>query len=156
MSEQIYQALIEKTDFEVPDTMVDYELESIVAETERSFAYRNTSLEDMGLTREGIAEKYRDTAVKQVRRHLVLDKIIQQEDLELSDEELDAGYTDMAAAFGQPPEELKNYYRQNKDKLEFFKHTLLEKKAVKLIIDSSKIEEIEPSDQQPSEEKKDS
>jgi trigger factor len=156
MGEQIYQALIEKTDFEVPDTMVDYELEAIVAETERSFAYRNTSLEDMGLTREGIAEKYRNTAVKQVRRHLVLDKIIRQEDLELSDEEMDAGYADMAEAFGQPQEEIKNYYSQNKDKLEFFKHTLLEKKAVKLIIDNSTIEEIEPSDQPPSEEKKDS
>ena len=49
--------------------------------------------------------------------------------------------------------EFDSHYKL-KDKLEFFKHTLLEKKAVKLIIDSSTIEEVEPSDQPPSEEKK--
>ena len=38
----------------------------------------------------------------------------------------------------------KNYYDQNKDKLEYFKHTILEKKSIKLIIDTSKIEDVEP------------
>jgi trigger factor len=41
-------------------------------------------------------------------------------------------------------EEIKGYYRQNNDKLEFFKHTLLEKKAIALIIDNSVIEEVAP------------
>jgi trigger factor len=143
LHEQIYQELISKSDFEVPDAMVDMELDGIVEEAERSFAYRNVSMEDIGLTRESIAEKYRDTAVKQVKRHLLLGKLIDQEDLTISDDELEDGLQEMATSFNQPLEQIKNYYDQNKDKIEYFKHTLLEKKAIKLIIDSSNIEELE-------------
>jgi len=101
-------------------------------------------MEELGMTRESIAEKYRDVAFNQVKRHLLLGKIIHQKNLEVSDEELEAGLNEMAANFTQPVEEIKKYYDQNKDKLEFFKHTLLEKQAIKLIIESSTIEDLEP------------
>ena len=139
LHEQIYQELISKSDFEVPDVMVDMELEGIVEEAERSFAHQNISMEDIGLTRESIAEKYRDTAVRQVKRHLLLGKMIDQESLTISDDELEDGLKAMADSFNQPLEQIKNYYDQNKDKIDYFKHTLLEKKAIKLIIDSRKI-----------------
>jgi trigger factor len=144
LNEQIFTALIAKTEFEVPDALVEMELQGIIEEAERSFAYRNITLEEMGLSREGIAEKYRDTALKQVKRHLILDKIIDQETLALNDEELEDGLKQMAANFNQPLEEIKKYYAQNQDKLEFFKHALLEKKAIKLIIDSGIIKDVKP------------
>jgi len=144
LNEQIFSELIAKTEFEVPDALVEMELQGIIEEAERSFAYRNISLEDMGLSREAIAEKYRDTALKQVKRHLILDKIIDQETLSLTDEELEDGLKEMAENFNQPLEEIKKYYGQNQDKLEFFKHTLLEKKAIKLIIDSGIIKDVKP------------
>jgi trigger factor len=146
LNEQVFQALISQSDFEVPDVMVDYELESIVDEAERSFSYRNTSLEDMGLTREGIAEKYRDTAVKQVKRHLILEKIVEQEGLELADEELEQGLQELADAFQQPLEQIKAYYSQNPDRIEILKSSLLEKKAIKLIFEHSQIEEVPATD----------
>jgi trigger factor len=43
-------------------------------------------------------------------------------------------------------EHLKGYYNQNKEGLAFFKHTLLEKKALNLIIDKGRITEVEPED----------
>jgi trigger factor len=144
LHEQIYKELISRSDFEVPDVMVNMELEGIIEEAERSFANRNISMQDIGLTRESIAEKYRDTAVKQVKRHLLLGKLIDQESLTISDDELEDGLKEMADRFNQPLAQFKNYYDQNKDKIEYFKHTLLEKKAIKLIIDSSRIEEVEP------------
>ena len=128
----------------MPDAMVDYELEGIVAEAERSFANQNVSMEDMGLTREGIAEKYRDTALKQVKRHLILGKLIEQEKLTLSDEDLENGFKEMADSFNQPVEEIKKFYNQEKDKVEFFKHTLLEKQAIRLIIDNSTVKNVKP------------
>jgi trigger factor len=109
-------------------------------------------MEDLGVTRESIAEKYRDTAVKQVKRHLLLNKMIDQEDLSLSDDELESALGEMAENFNQPLEEIKKYYDQQQDKLEFFKHTLLEKKAIKLIIDSGKIEDVEPEEKAPDQE----
>jgi trigger factor len=144
LHEQIFSELISRTDFEVPDSMVDMELEGIVEEAVRSFSYRNITMEELGLSRESIAEKYRDVAFKQVKRHLLLGKMIDQESLDASDEEIEEGLNEMAANFNQPVEEIKKYYGENKDKLEFFKHTLLEKKAIKLIIENSKIEDVDP------------
>ena len=144
LNEQIFQELIEKTEFELPESMIEYELNGIIDEVEKTLSYYNKSMEDEGLTTESLAEKHRETAEKKVRRHLVLDKIIDQEELTLSDQELDAGFDEMAQAVNQPVEAIKNYYNQDQSNFKFFKHTLLEKQAIKLIIDSSTIEEIEP------------
>ena len=144
LNEQIFQELIEQTEFELPESMIEYELDGIVDEVEKTLMYYNKSMEDQGLTRESLAEKHRETAEKKVRRHLILGKIIDQEELTLSDQELDAGFNEMAQAVNQPVEAIKSYYNKDKNNLEFFKHTLLEKQAIRLIIESSTIEEIEP------------
>jgi trigger factor len=144
LHEQIFKELIGRSDFDVPDAMVDMELEGIIEEAVRSFSYRNITMEELGITRESMAEKYRDVALNQVKRHLLLGKMVEQESLEASDEEREEALNAMAENFKQPVEEIKQYYDQNKDKLEYFKHTILEKKAIKLIIESSKIEDVEP------------
>jgi trigger factor len=144
LNEQAFGALLERTHFEVPETLVEMELEGIVEEAERSFAHRNTSLEDMGLSREIITAKYRETAVKQVKRHLLLGKLIDQEKLALSDDEVAEAIEKMAASFQQPAEQIRRYYRENPEKMDYFKHALLEQKATKLILDSSIIEDVEP------------
>ena len=146
LNEQVYQKLLDQVEFEVPETLVNGELEHILNDAERSFAESNRSLDEVGLNREKLAETYRPTAEKQVRRHLILSKIIKQEKLDLTDEELDQGFQEMADNFQQPVEHIKGYYQQNKDGLEFFKHTLLEKKALKIIIDNGQISEVEPAE----------
>lgn len=153
LNEQIYNALIADKNFELPEIMVDYELQGIIDETERSFAASNISMEQLGMTKESLSEKYRETAEKQVRRHLILEKIIDQEKMSISEEELEEGFKDISLQFNQPVEQIKAYYKENPDKINFFEHTLLEKKAIKLIIDSSNIENVEPEPAQISEEK---
>ncbi len=149
LQEQVFTALLEQQIFEVPETMVAHELEGIVAEAQQSFSYHNTSMEELGLTKEALEGKYRDTAVKQVRRHLMLGKIIEQEGLELSDEDLEKGYADMAASFNQPVDMIKQFYAQYPDRVDVFKHTLLEKQAINLIIEKSEIDEVEPELEKP-------
>ena len=83
---------------------------------------------------------------------MILGEIIKQEKLELTDEEMDAGYEETAKAINQPVEGIKSFYRANPDKIEYFRHTLLEKKALKLIIDNSDIEEVEPEEDKSAEE----
>jgi trigger factor len=144
LSEQIFTGLLDRSTFEVPEALVEMELDGIVEEAERSFSYRNTSLEDAGLSREIIAEKYRDTALKQVKRHLIMGKIIDQEKLELSEDELSEAMQKMADSFQQPVAEIRRYYRENPEKMDYYKHALLEKKAVKLVLDRSGIEDVAP------------
>ncbi len=144
LNEQIFTKLLEQAAFEVPDTMIDGELEHILNDAERSFADSNRSLEESGLSRAILAEKYRPVAEKQVRRHLILSKLIEQEKLELSDEEFEQGLQEMAQTYRQPIDSIKAFYNQDKDSLAFFKHTLLEKKALRIIIESGNIKEAAP------------
>jgi trigger factor len=144
INEQIFSALIKKAPFEAPDTLIDLELAGIIREIERSFEHQQVKMESLGMTHESIAATYRDTAEKQVRRHLILGKIISQEKLTLPDADLTQAFQDMATSYGRPVDEIKSYYDQHPDDLGFFKHTLLEKQAIKLIIDNNTVEEIEP------------
>ncbi|MGD9825825.1 trigger factor [Desulfobacter sp.] len=148
MSEQIFQALLEKTDFEVPRALVEGELNGIISETEQAYAQNNTSLEEVGLTRELMQEKYRDVAEKQARRHLILDKMITQEKIELSDEELDASFEEMAQAMSATKDAIKNFFNLDPRQLEYYKHTQLEKKVIDLIIEKSSVVEVVPEDAQ--------
>lgn len=144
LNEQIFSQILEKTEFEVPDVMVEYELKGIIAEAERSFSYHNKTFEEAGISRESLAEKYRETAEKQVRRQLILGKIIEQEKMELADEDLEKGFEEMAAAYNQPVDVVKGIYGNSGDKLELFKHALLEKQAIKVIMERNEIESVEP------------
>jgi trigger factor len=144
LNEQIFSQILEKIDFEVPDVMVEFELNNIISDAERSFSYHNKTFEEAGISRESLAEKYRGTAEKQVRRQLILGKIIQQEKMELADEELEKGFEEMAATYNQPVDVIKGFYGNSGDKLELFKHALLEKQAIKLIMEKNDIELVEP------------
>ncbi len=145
LQEQIFEKLLTEN-FEVPEALVQYEIDNIIQDAEQQFAQNSLSLEQLGLTREKMAEQYRDLAEKQVRRHLLLSKIIEQEGLEISDEELEGEYSRFSEATGQPVETIKTYYQQNPEKLEGFKHALLEKKAIDLIINNADIQTEKPGE----------
>ena len=149
LNEQIFSQILEKTEFEVPDIMVNYELDHIIADAERSFSYHNKTFEEAGISKESLREKYRETAEKQVRRQLVLGKIIEQEKMELADEDLEKGFEEMAASYNQPVDVIKGVYGNSGEQLELFKHALLEKQAIKLIMEKNEIEMVEPEKETP-------
>ncbi len=144
LNEQIFQELLQKTDFEVPEVLVNQELNHIIDDIEKKVEAHGKSMEELGFTHEKLAETHRETAEKQVKRHLLLNKIIEQQNLSLTDEEIEQGYENTAKSMGQPAQMVKKFYEIHKENFEFFKHTLLEKKVLKLIIDSSIIKEKEP------------
>ncbi|MFW5909116.1 MAG: trigger factor [Desulfosalsimonas sp.] len=143
LQEQIFQELL-KEDFEIPEVMVKYEMDGIIQDAEMKFAQSGVSMEQLGITREHMEQQYRGLAEQQVRRHLLLSKIIEQEQLEVANEEIEAEYDKIAEATGQSKDMIKSYYRQNPEKHEGFRHALLEKKAIDLIINHAQTEEVEP------------
>lgn len=144
LSEQIFQDLLEKYAFEVPDVMIEGELNGIAMEAEQAYAANNTSLEEAGLSRDILRTQYRDVAEKQARRHLILDKIITQAKVELSDEELEKSFQEMAQGMNAPVDAVKNYFNMDPKQLDYYKQTQLEKKAVDLIIEKASITMVEP------------
>ena len=143
MQEQIFEKLLTE-EFELPETLVNFELDGIISDTEMRLSQSNMTMDQLGLSREKLAEQYRDVAEKQVRRHLFLSKIIEQENMELPADELDREFESFAQTIGQPVDFVKEYYEKNPDKLEGFKHALLEKKVFDLIIEKAEVEEVAP------------
>ncbi len=154
LSEQIFQNLLEKYEFEVPESLVEAELNGIIAEAEQAYMQNNTTLEDAGLSKESLRKNYKDVAEKQARRHLLLDKLIEQENLEMTEEELDKSFEEMAKGMNTSIDAIKNYFNMDKNQLENYKHTQLEKKAVELIVGKGKITEKEPETEKKADEKK--
>ncbi|MFW6236953.1 MAG: trigger factor [Desulfosudaceae bacterium] len=144
MNEQVFEALLARCEFEVPETMIEHELNGIIQEIERTYSAYNMSLEMTGQTHESLREQYRDTAIKQARRHIILNKIIEQDKLEVSDEELQAGFQEMADAMQQPVEMIKQFYQERPEQIDVLRYSLLERAAMKQIMANSTIEEVEP------------
>ena len=144
LSEQIFQNLLERYEFEVPESLVEAELNGIIAEAEQAYMQNNTTLEDAGMSKESLRKDYKDVAEKQARRHLLLAKLIEQENLEMTDKELDASFEDMANGMNASVDAIKNYFNMDKNQLENYKHTQLEKKAVELIVEKGKVTEKPP------------
>ncbi|MBC2714902.1 MAG: trigger factor [Desulfobacteraceae bacterium] len=143
IQEQIFEKLLTEK-FELPETLVKFELDGIIADTEMRFSQSNVTLDQLGLSREKLEEQYRDVAENQVRRHLFLSKIIEQEKMELPEDELNTEYESLSKTVEQPVDFIKEYYQKNPDKLEGFKHAILEKKVFDLIIEKAVIKEVEP------------
>jgi len=144
LSEQIFQDLLGRYEFEVPESLVEAELNGIVAEAEQAYMQNNTTLEEAGMSAESLKKDYKDVAEKQARRHLILAKLIEQENLEMTEKELDASFEEMAKGMNASVDAIKNYFNMDKNQLENYKHTQLEKKAVDLIVGKGKITEKPP------------
>jgi trigger factor len=146
LSEQIFQNLLEKYEFEIPESLVEAELDGIIAEAEQAYMQNNMTLEDTGLSKESLRKDYKDVAEKQARRHLLLAKLIEQENLEMTEQELDASFEEMAEGMNASVDAIKNYFNMDKNQLENYKHTQLEKKAVELIVAKGKVVEKPPEE----------
>ncbi|KPA15124.1 Trigger factor [Candidatus Magnetomorum sp. HK-1] len=145
LQELVFTQLLERVSFDVPEVWIKYELEGIMQEIEQSLANQNMSMEQVGFTPEKINEQYRDLAITQARRHLLLNHLIEQEKLVAKDEEVDAEFEKMSAVTGKPIDEIKAFYNneENRKNLDMLKYTMLEKKALQMVLDANTIEEVE-------------
>jgi trigger factor len=141
LDEQLYKALFERVNFDVPMVMVQHEVAYMVRDAERALEHRNVSMEDVGMSREALAVRYMEPATHQVKRHLLLDKLGKQENLVLEEGALDKAFADMAQSLGQSAETIKNYYQKDADQLDALKGTLLQKQTLDYIKSKAKITE---------------
>ena len=142
--EQIYQALLNQKPFEAPDSMIKMELDAIIHEIKQSYLENNISIEDLGITEEALAAQHQETAVAKAKRHLILSRIIEQEKMTISDEQMQNHYANISAMNGQPIDVIIKHFNDNPEKKEYLKYTILEKQAIDLILEQSEVEEVTP------------
>ena len=109
---QLVDAVIEKVQAEIPDEMVENEVDEVI----NSFAYRlqsqglklETYLKYTGQTTDDLRVQYKPQAERQVKVRLGLEKIAELENIQITEEETAAEFKRLAEAYGMPEESVKN------------------------------------------------
>lgn len=142
MKNQIHQnlisALIASNPFELPPSLVNQEIEYMLAETLRNLSIQGLNLEKLGTSLNELREKYRDAAERKIRTSLILESIAKQEGIEVNDAELEEELKNIAEKINQEIEKIKAYYAKE-NRLNLLKMQILEEKALAFLTEKAKI-----------------
>ncbi|GAB4166381.1 MAG: trigger factor [Geothermobacteraceae bacterium] len=141
LRERLVDALVEKNPIEVPEAMVDKQLEYMLQNVRNRMQQQGMSLEMLGMNEEIFASMYRQTAVKQVQGSLLLEAIARQEQIEVADDEIDGKLEEIAKMANAPLDAVKNYYSSDEAKAGL-KDQIVEEKTLAFLIDNAKIVEV--------------
>ncbi len=101
--QSICQELLQRNHFDVPPSMVKAQYNYINTVQDMEYRRRGQSLERMAKQDDSLLARNEQAAVEEVRLSIILSKIAQKEDIEITDEEYDAYIHRMAqAAQGDP------------------------------------------------------
>jgi trigger factor len=131
---QVISRLIESHSFDIPEVLVEYELNSMVENFQRRLMQQGITPEAAGIDLEGWKRSNVSAAEERVRASLLLNAVATKEEVEVSEEELDEGYQKVAKQMGQDKEFIKGVYQKN-NMVDGFKQQLLEEKILKVICD---------------------
>ena len=111
VDEQLMAELIAKTEGDIPEVMFENETDAALRDYEMRLRYSgldlNTFLGYTGKTMEQLREDFRPQAVKQVKSRLALEAIARAENLEATDEDIEAEFGKIAEAYGMEVEKIK-------------------------------------------------
>jgi trigger factor len=140
---QIIDALIEKNDFEVPETMVESQIDNFLHQSMRNLAAHGIDPKRFPAPTQAQRDQVRPSAVRIVKAGLILKAVCEQENIEISDEELEAGIAKRAEQMGVTADYLKDQLEEGK-MLGELRETLLQEKVYKMIQDRAEVTEEEP------------
>ena len=104
---ELLKSLLEAHPFEVPPTLVRGEADQQIREYERRLRQENPDVQLSEAKIEELREEVRPQAEEQVRRLILVERIREAEEIEASDEEVEAQINISAARYGMTPEKLR-------------------------------------------------
>jgi trigger factor len=136
--EALLKSIIDRQTIDVPDCMVQDELESQVNRMATRLAMQGVNIQDASIDWKKIFDEERPHAEQAVRRSILLDAIARQENIEISDEETDSELQKIAEGTNKSVEALKAQL-EKENRMEGFKQHLRENKAFDFIYRNAKI-----------------
>ena len=127
IADKIMLKLVEAHPFEVPARLVAFEIDAKAKDFEENLKRQNLTLEAIGLSREKLAESYRETSERQVRGEFILKKIAEVEGVKLTNDDIANGYSRIAAQYGMKIDEVKEYFKGRNNMMPFMNELLNEK-----------------------------
>jgi trigger factor len=117
--------------------MIENYLDSMVESYKKEHEGHDHGIEDDAIRREG-----RESAVRGVKRYLLLETVGGEEDIEVSEEELDAHVDQMAEQSQMEGKRLRQILKGS-GQLERIGSELKEQKALDFLIDNADVEDVE-------------
>ena len=104
-------AAIEKASMEIPDAMLDTQVSNMIEDFARRIQSQGLTMEQYlqftGMTPAALQEQMKPQALKRIQSRLVLEKIAEVENIQISDEKLDEEIAQMAEMYKMEVEKLK-------------------------------------------------
>ena len=118
--DQAVEQAVANAEMEIPDAMLDTQVRQMADDFAQRLMQQGLSMEQYfqftGLTAEKMLEDLRPQALKRIQTRLVLEAIAKAENIEISDEKLDAEIAKMAEAYSMEADKLKEYMGENEKK----------------------------------------
>lgn len=104
-------------DVEIPEAMINSEIDNMVRDFDMRLRQQGMNMDMFlsfsGQTREDLQNQMKGDAEKRVRNNLVLEVIAKQENIEVSEEEVNEELATMAEAYKRTPEEIRGILAAN-------------------------------------------
>lgn len=141
MRNSLVEKISEGTELEVPTAMVETQIDNMLMELNYQLQYQGLQLEQLlqmtGRSIEELRNEKREEATKLVKSSLILEAIAKAENVEVSEEEVDAEVAKMAKMYNMELEKIKSAMRPID--LEDIKGQLKIRKTIDLLVDSAKL-----------------
>jgi len=136
--EKLLDILREKHHFAVPKSMIERQVQHIMARTELQLARQGLKLDSANVDNQKLRESLTPSAEKEVRGSLILEKVAEVEKLSVSEAEVDQRLQQLAAQLNQRMEAVKTYY-EKKDRLEDLRAIMLEEKTLDFLLSKANL-----------------
>jgi trigger factor len=155
--DEAIQKIIDKSKMDIPEAMIDAQCENLIDNFSQRIAQSGLTLEQYlqfsGLNMDGLKEQVRPEALSSIQSSLVLEQIAKEENIEATDEDIDAEIEKMAEGYGMKVEDIKNYLGDSER--ESIGRDVKMKKAADLIMENAKERAKAKSKKEDKEEKED-
>ncbi|WP_024734852.1 trigger factor [Enterocloster asparagiformis] len=138
---RVVEKVVAGATMEIPEPMIDGQVENMLQDTARRMQSQGLNLElylkYTGMTLDQMKEQMRPQAVKRIETRLVLEEVVKQENIEVSDERLDEEIVKMAATYQMESDKLKEYMSEQDKKQ--MKEDLAVQEAVDFLVAEAKL-----------------
>ena len=128
---EVVDALLEKTEFPVPQSLVDQEIDRMREDAVQRFGGQMQASQIPG-------ELFQDQAERRVRTGLLFQELIRQNDLKADDDAVNAKIDEIASTYEQP-EEVISFYKGNPQQKSQIESLVLEEKVVDMVLEKAKV-----------------
>jgi trigger factor len=134
----LLDSIMQRHNIEVPDCMVQDELESYVQRMATRLAFQGVDINHASINWKQIYDEERPQAEQAVRRSILLDAVARQENIEISDEDIDSELQKIAEGTNKPAAAMKAQL-EKEGRMQGFRQHLRENKAFDFIYRNAKL-----------------